>query len=120
MLDHDALIDLEHSAWEALSTSGDAAAEFYERVLAEQVLMLLPGGMVIDGREDVIDSVRGAPWTSFELSDERVLDLGMSGAVVAYRATARRGDTEYAALFNSTYVRDGDSWRLVLHQQTPV
>ena len=82
--------------------------------------MLLPGGMVIDSRAEVINSMRGAPWTSFELSDERVVDLGASSAVVAYRATARRGDDEYTALFTSTYVRDGDAWRLALHQQTPV
>ena len=120
MSDHDALIALEHSAWDALSTSGDAAAAFYERVLADEILMLLPGGMVINDREAVIDAMRGDPWTSFELSDERVLDLGASSAVVAYRGTARRGDDEYTALFNSTYVRDGDAWRLALHQQTPV
>jgi hypothetical protein len=38
---------------------------------------------------------------------------------VAYKATARRGDDDYTALFNSTYVREGDAWRLTLHQQTP-
>ncbi len=120
MSDHDDLIALERSAWEALSSSGDAAAEFYERVLADEVLMLLPGGMVIDSRDDVINAMRGEPWSSFELSDERVVDLGPASAVVAYKATARRGDDDYTALFNSTYVRDGDTWRLALHQQTPV
>lgn len=116
----ESLIDLEHEAWVALSTSGDAAAAFYERVLAEDVLMLLPGGLVIDDRARVIESMRGAPWTSFELSDERVLALTDSSALVAYRATARRGDDHYTALFNSTYVRQGDSWRLAVHQQTPI
>ena len=120
MSDHDDLLALERSGWDALSTSGDAAAAFYERVLAEQVLMLLPGGMVIDRRDDVVNAMRGEPWSSFELSDERVLDLGPASAVVAYQATARRGDDEYTALFNSTYVREGDAWRLALHQQTPV
>ena len=120
MSDHDDLIALERSAWEALSSSGDAAAEFYERVLADEVLMLLPGGMVIDSRDDVINAMRGEPWSSFELSDERVVDLGPASAVVANKATARRGDDDYTALFNSTYVRDGDTWRLALHQQTPV
>jgi hypothetical protein len=120
MFPHDELIELERSAWQALSTSGEAAAAFYEEVLAEQVLMLLPGGLVIDDRAQVIDSMRGAPWTSFELADERVLDLGDGSAVVAYRATATRGDQDYAALLNSTYVREGDAWRLALHQQTPI
>lgn len=116
----DDLIDLERDAWKALSTSGEAAADFYGRVLADDVLMLLPGGMVIDDRGAVIDSMGGAPWDSFELSDERVLTLGEDSAVVAYRATASRGGTEYTALFASTYVRVGGAWRLALHQQTPI
>ena len=75
MSQHDELIDLERAAWKALSTSGDAAAEFYDEVLAKDVLMLLPGGMTIDDRATVVDSMHQADWTSFELSDERVLDL---------------------------------------------
>jgi hypothetical protein len=75
---------------------------------------------VIDDRDRVVDSMRGAAWESFELADERVLELTDGCAVVAYRATARRDGTDYAALFNSTYVRVRGSWRLALHQQTPI
>ena len=114
------LVELERAGWRALSTGGDEAAGFYADVLAKDVLMLLPGGMVIDDRDRVIDSMRGAPWTSFELTDERVLDLSPESAVVAYQATARREGAEYKALFNSTYVREGNDWKLAVHQQTPV
>ena len=114
----DELIELEREAWRALSTAG-AAAGFYERVLASKVLMLLPGGLVIDDRQRVIESMRGEPWSFHELSDERVLPLGDAAAVVTYKATAERGDFRYTALFNSTYVREGGQWRLALHQQTP-
>jgi hypothetical protein len=120
MSEHTDLVELERSAWQALASSGEDAAAFYERVLADRVLMLLPGGLVIDDRAQVVDSMRGAPWDEFELSDERVVPLGDDGAVVAYRARARRGDSAYEALFASTYVREGDAWRLALHQQTPV
>jgi hypothetical protein len=116
---HD-LIELERKSWQALCTDGDAAAAHYEALLADDVLMLLPGGLVIDRREQVIDSMRGAPWDHFELADERVLELNEHAAVVAYRAVARRGDQHYEALLNSTYVRTDDAWRLALHQQTPV
>ena len=67
MSQHDELIELERAAWKALSTSGDAAAEFYDEVLAKDVLMLLPGGMTIDDRATVVDSMHQADWTSFEL-----------------------------------------------------
>ena len=115
----DELLALERAAWEALSTDG-AATAFYAEGLADRVLMLLPGGMVIDDRDAVIGSMQGAPWSSFELTDERVHRLTDTSAVVAYRATAHRGDQGYTALFNSTYVREGGAWRLSLHQQTPV
>lgn len=114
------LLDLEHAAWQALSTDGAAAAGHYEKQLGDDVLMLLPGGLVIDQRDEVIDSMRGAPWDGYEIVDERVLELGGGAAVVAYRATARRSGRDYEALFNSTYVRDDGDWKLVLHQQTPL
>lgn len=114
------LLDLEREAWRALSTDGGVAAAFYEDVLAEEVLMLLPGGLVIDDREEVVASMAGAPWDRYEISDERVLELDEQTAVVAYRATAVRSEQPYGALFNSTYVREGGAWRLALHQQTPL
>lgn len=114
------LLNREHEAWRALSTDGETAARHYETTLADDVLMLLPGGLVIDERQDVIDSMRGAPWDRFDISEERVLELGEDAAVVAYRATAHRSGEPYEALFNSTYVRRNGDWRLVLHQQTPV
>ena len=115
----DDLLELERQAWQALATDGAAAAH-YDTVLADDVLMLLPGGLVIDDRQRVIESMQGPPWDAFELADERVLELDEHSAVVAYRAKARRGDHDYEALFNSTYVHQHGRWRLALHQQTPV
>ena len=120
MADPQTLMDTERAAWEALATSGDAAAAFYDRSLAGDVLMVLPGGTVIDDRQSVIDSMRGEPWASFDLSDMRVHTLTPSAAVVVYRGVATRGDFEYSALFNSTYVQVDGEWRLALHQQTPI
>src|SRR3546814_856260 len=112
-------LELERAAWKALSTDGETAAAFYEEVLAPSVLMLLPGGLVIDDREAAIESMSGEPWSSFELDDERVVSLTDQSAVVAYRASAARGDLSYSALISSTYVRGAGKWRLALHQQTP-
>jgi hypothetical protein len=113
-------LDLEFQAWEALTTSGEAAADFYGEVLAEEVLMLFPGGMVMDDRSAVIESMTGSPWQSFDITDERVLPLGETAAVVAYRATAVREGVDYTALFSSTYLLQDDVWKLAFHQQTPV
>ena len=63
MPERDELIELERRAWRALATEG-ASEPFYREVLADEVLMLLPGGMVIDDRKTVVESMRGAPWSS--------------------------------------------------------
>ena len=117
---HETLLELERSAWRALSSDRRAAASFYDEVLADDVLMLLPGGTVIDDRDDAIRSMGGSPWASYQLADERVFDLSDEGAVVTYRATAERDGVHYEALCASTYVQCGDGWRLALHQQTPI
>ena len=116
----DEIIALERAAWEALSTSGEAATAFYGERLADRVLMLLPGDLVIDDRDAVVQSMGGAPWDAYSLSDEQVVEVGPDAAVVAYRGKARRGGHDYAALFSSTYVREDGAWRLAVHQQTPV
>lgn len=115
----DDLLELEREGWRALATDGAAATAHYDRVLADEVLVLLPGGLVLDDRQAVVESMGGAPWDRYELSDERVLPLDPNAAVVAYRASAARGDTTYAASFASTYVRQDGRWRLAVHQQTP-
>ena len=85
---------------ETLQILLDSIHQFVDEVLAPDVLMLLPGGMVIDDRAQVVASMGGAPWQSHQLSDERVVPLGTDAAVVAYRATAVRADTPYTALFD--------------------
>ncbi len=113
-------LDLERDAWRALSTSGQAAGEFYDKVLAADVLMLLPGGTVVDDRAAVVSSMQGDPWESYALHDERVLDLTGDTALVTYRGSATRKGMTYEALFSSTYVREDGEWHLSVHQQTPV
>jgi len=116
----DELINLEEYGWRALSTDAPAAAAFYRQVLDDTVVMLLPGGLVLSGREAVIDSMNGEPWSSFRLDNVRVLCPTDDVAVVVYEAVARReGTPEYSALFSSHYVRREDGWKLFFHQQTP-
>ena len=114
------LVALERAGWQALTTPGAAPAH-YDRVLGDEIAMLMPGGLVIDDRQAVIESMSGPPWDEVELlGPEQVLPLGDWAALVHYRARVRRGDQRYEALFSSTYVREHGEWRLVAHQQTPV
>lgn len=59
-MDTTELTDLERRGWEALSTE-DAAGPFYDEVLVAEPLMLLPGGMQLDDRQVIVDSMSGAP-----------------------------------------------------------
>ena len=116
----DELTELETRGWEALSTDGESAHAFYDGVLDADPVMVLPGGLVLDTRDEVLASMSGAPWSSFELEDLTARIVSDDLAVVTYRAIAerkRRG--EYVALMSSVYVRRAGGWRLVLHQQTP-
>jgi hypothetical protein len=115
----DELIALERQGWEALSSGGEVAQAFYDGILDADVLMLFPGGMVLDDRATIVGSMAGPPWSRHELEDVRVLALTPDAGVVAYSVVAERDGSEYSALISSTYVRRDDGWKLAFHQQTP-
>lgn len=76
---------------------------------------------VLAGKEAIEARIRGNPrWDSVDFS-EQVLARSPETAVIAYRACGRRGEfAPYDVYCSSTYRRDGDAWRLVQHQHTPV
>lgn len=114
------LIELEEQGWRALSAPGDAAINFYASVLRDDAVMLFPGGLRIEGRDSILQSLAAQPWRSFQIENSRLIALGEDSAVVIYKVTAQRdGSDPYAALISSTYVYD-TAWRLVVHQQTPL
>jgi hypothetical protein len=114
------LIDLEQQGWQALSTTAENAIEFYSRVLDHTAVMLLPGGMILNERAAIMNSMAGQPWSSFELQDMQVLQLTQDTAIVAYGVTAQRENApSYSALISSVYARRQDGWKLAFHQQTP-
>lgn len=116
----DDLAALEERGWQALSTGGATAAEFYEHTLDREVVMLLPGGMVLTDRDVIVRSMSGQPWATFRLEDTRVLRPTADTGIVAYGVVAQReGSPEYSALVSSHYVRREDGWKMAFHQQTP-
>ena len=114
----DTLLELEAKGWEALSSAGRGAS-FYEGVLADNALMVFPFGVL--EREAALDAMRSAPpWSKYDITDSRVVNAGDYTAVLIYKVTARRtGEPTFTAWVNSTYVKHGNEWKLVLHQQSP-
>ena len=83
------------------------------------MVMPVPAG-ILRGQDKVLDSLNGAPrWRTVRFSDTSCRRTGMI-AQLAYHASAERADQPiYTALCASTYLDDGDGWRLIAHQQTP-
>ncbi len=115
------LIELEKQGWQALSSGSEASERFYGAILRDDAVMLFPGGMRIEGKEQILASFAAQPWASFQIDAPKVIALSEHAGVVVYGVSAQReGSEPYKALISSTYVRSNGGWKLVLHQQTPV
>lgn len=108
---------MERDGWEAL-VAGNGAA-YYRRHLTANAIMAFSFGVLT--REATIEAMESAPpWESFEMTDVRVVELGPDSGIVVYSVRAQRpGEEPYSAVISSTFVRDGDGWKLAFHQQTP-
>ncbi len=117
-MDLQELVQLETEGWEALSS--DRGADHYAEAMTADAVMVVPG-MVLS-RDQAVAAIREAPpWSSFRIDDPRVVRLVDGAAALTYRATAQRPDSPvFEALMTTTFVRDGDRWRVALHQQTPL
>src|SRR4051794_22895429 len=118
-MENDDLTALERQGWDALSSDGQTARAFYEPVLDDGVLMLLPGGWVLDDRAAIVESMSGQPWSRYRLDDLRSSRPTPDTGLVTYSAVAERDGQTYRALMSSLYVRRGGEWKLAFHQQTP-
>ena len=111
---------LEEQGWRALSSDSKRAVDFYQEVLDDAVVMLLPGGLALTDRDVIVASMGGRPWTAFRLEDPQVLRPTRDTGIVTYGVVAQReGAPEYSALVSSLYVHRDDGWKLAFHQQTP-
>ncbi|RPF21393.1 nuclear transport factor 2 family protein [Myceligenerans xiligouense] len=116
----DALVDLEHQGWDALCAS--RGGTFYGALMTEDAVMVLPNGVVMD-RDAIAAGLDGAPaWTSYELTDARLVQAGDAAAALVYRASAERDDLDepFVALMSSLYRLVYGVPRLALYQQTTI
>ncbi len=117
-MDLEELVQLETAGWEALSS--DRGADHYAEAMTADAVMVVPG-MVLSRDQAVAAIGEAPPWSSFRIDDPRVVRLVDGAAALTYRATAQRqGSPAFEALMTTTFVRDGDRWRVALHQQTPL
>lgn len=98
----------------------DGGADQYRMHLAEDAVVIIPSEAL--SKDDTVAAREQGPgWDEFSMNEPRLLEIGDDGAVLTYRFTGRRGEEQsYEALMTSAYSRNEGSWKLVLHQQTPV
>lgn len=114
------LLDIEERGWQALSSEGNAAKRFYASVLAEDAVMVFPGGLLLEGKERILASMEQSPWQKVQIETPRLVSLSNNARAIVYKVTAQReGDEPYTALISSTYALREGKWRLIVHQQTP-
>ncbi len=115
------LLALEEEMWRA-NREGDGA--FYDRVLRDDALLVSRFGFA--GKQEVVPGIQANrnPFIRSELSDQRVVVLTDTSAFISYRASytalMEDGEHDFTVLATSIYVHDGEAWRSVLHQQTPL
>lgn len=111
----------EDTLWDRETRFWTGGRDYAERVMGEDAVMVFPyPAGILQGRA-ILDGMDTAPrWRSVEMSD-RVFTRKGPLRLLAYRASAERADTPiYTALCASTWMLDGEDWRLVAHQQTPI
>ena len=115
----DELLSLEHAGWRSLCDG--TGGRFYGELMTDDAVMVLAHGMALD-RDAVVASLDDAPtWSTYEITDERVVAVGADAAALVYTGRASRdGSADFVALMSSLYVRRDGRWRLALYQQTPV
>ena len=107
------LLEIEH----ALATGG---GDEYREHLADDAIVIIPA-QALDKGETVAAMERSPGWDEVEISEPHVRQIRDDAAVLTYSFRGRRGtDQAYGALMSSAYARDNGTWKLVLHQQTPL
>jgi hypothetical protein len=83
-------------------------------------VMVLPVPTGILRGAAILERFEGAPrWRTVRFS-ERSLKRTGDLALLAYRVSAERPDAPiFEAFCASSYLHDGEDWRLISHQQTP-
>ncbi|MBM4406974.1 MAG: nuclear transport factor 2 family protein [Chloroflexi bacterium] len=115
-----ALIKMERQAWEANQTRD---VRFYRKYFTHDAVIVSPFGMV--NRQTFLSNLerKTASFQSFTIERPRVIALGENCASISYTAIvqANRGgkSVSYSVYCTTVYVKAGEDWRAVIHQQTP-
>ena len=113
------LLEVEHAGWRSLCDG--TAADFYRDVMTDDGVMVLANGQVMT-RDEVVETLASSPsWSSYEIAAPRTVVIGRDSTALVYTGTGhRQGADDFVGVMTSVYVREGETWKLALYQQTAV
>lgn len=112
----------DEDAWRMEERFWTGGEGHYREALDPTCVMAFPAPAGIIEGSGIAQSLAGAPrWCSVAMAETYEGRPSKELLVLAYKAEGRRdGAPPYRAYCTSTYRKDGDRWRLIQHQQTPV
>ena len=109
----DRLYETERQFW----TGG---SDVYRAHVDETCLTVFTEMAALLDRDRIAQSVEGHRWDEVAISRKGFKQPEETVAIIAYEATAKRAGRSYRALVGSGYVRRGQDWKMMFHQQTPL
>jgi ketosteroid isomerase-like protein len=120
-LNPQAIVDLETRFWQSMV---DKDAKLARTMIAEECLIAGPSGsMKIDpAKYEAMTKDGNWDLDRFEFDDVEVIFPSDAVAVVAYKVhqtgTLKGKDMDMTCADSSTWVKNGDGWKCVLHTET--
>lgn len=111
---------LENKFWDA---HVDRNVKFFDEVLADEAVII--AGFGFADKRTIIKSIALGTihFASCMMSEVRVLTLSTDAVSISYRCVIQAAiqDQPHTIVVNVTtiYARRGDTWNILLHQQTP-
>ncbi|KAJ7685282.1 hypothetical protein DFH06DRAFT_37212 [Mycena polygramma] len=111
---------LEVHMWRALRDSGPAVFEY--TIEDDEACTFAIDGKVLDSKSEptLKDYMENTykPWTTYEMHDIRVIEVGLMAATTVYKVTAKRDDKDYTLLCSSSWAQGADAeWKLKVHAE---
>ena len=87
--------------------------------------MIMPYATILDHKSkpslnDILGRDDMKPWDRYELDNVKTIPLGDKAASICYEVEASRGKEVYEAMVCSIWRREGETWKMCMHQQTPM
>ena len=119
--DEQALTKIQHE-WAEARVKGDSS--YTRRIEADDCTIVWPDGRIVNKRQDLQTMIGEIVFTEFKIDDLRVRLYGDTGIVIGQGLLkAHKGKQDLLDgkfVWTDTFVKQGDQWKVVASQITPV